>query len=88
MNNFIACCTRIAKRTSNKGNYFKPTKDYVLVYARNISNITWKFGAENKVKEEEFTLEDEKGKYKKNGASYTIWTAYNCYEEIYEKTGN
>lgn len=69
MNNFISCCTRIAKRTSNKGNYFKPTKDYVLVYARNINAITWKFGAGNKVKEEDFTLEDENGKYKKNGAS-------------------
>ena len=69
MNNFIACCTRISKRTSNKGNYFKPTKDYVLVYAKNIENIDWKFGADNKVKEEDFIYEDEKGKYKKNGAS-------------------
>jgi len=69
MNNFIACCTRISKRTSNKGNYFKPTKDYILVYARNIENITWKFGVENKVNEKEFIYEDEKGKYKKNGAS-------------------
>ena len=69
MNNFIACCTRISKRTSNKGNFFKPTKDYVLVYAKSIENLTWKFGAENKVQEEDFIYEDEKGKYKKNGAS-------------------
>lgn len=69
MNNFISCCTRISKRTSNKGNYFKPTKDYVLVYAKKIDEITWKFGAENKVDEKDFIYEDEKGKYKKNGAS-------------------
>ena len=69
MNNFIACCTRISKRTSNKGNFFKPTKDYVLVYAKNIDNITWKFGVETKVNKKEFRLEDKNGKYKKNGAS-------------------
>ena len=69
MNNFIACCTRISKRTSNKGNYFKPTKDYVLIYAKDIANIDWKFGIDNKVNEKEYIYEDEKGKYKKNGAS-------------------
>ena len=69
MNNFIACCTRISKRTSNKGNYFKPTKDYVLVYAKNIENIDWKFGAGNKINEKDFKYEDENGKYKQNGAS-------------------
>ena len=67
--NFISCCPRIAKRTSNKGTFFKPTKDYILVYAKNSSAITWRFGAENKVVEEDFAYEDERGKYKKNGAS-------------------
>ena len=68
-NNFIACCTRVAKRTSNKGTFFKPTKDYVLVYAKDLSNIDWKFGADNKIKLSDYKYEDEKGKYKKNGAS-------------------
>jgi len=68
-NNFIVCCTRISKRTSNKGNYFKPTKDYVLIYAKNINKIDWKFGVNNEINESEFLYEDEKGKYKKNGAS-------------------
>lgn len=67
--NFISCCPRIAKRTSNKGNYFKPTKDYVLVYAKNKSLIDWKFGASNKVQEKDFKYVDERGRYKKNGAS-------------------
>lgn len=69
MQNFITCCTRIAKRTSNKGNYFKPTKDYVLVYAKDLSCIDWKFGVYKAVDEKDFTFQDEKGKYKKNGAS-------------------
>jgi len=67
--NFITCCSRVAKRTSNKGNFFKPTKDYVLVYARQLSEIDWKFGVEQEVNEKEYKYEDEKGKYKKNGAS-------------------
>ena len=69
ISNHIACCTRVAKRTSNKGTFFKPTKDYVLVYAKNISNINWKFGAGNKIDLKDFKYEDEKGRYKKNGAS-------------------
>lgn len=67
--NFITCCTRIAKRTSNKGTYFKPTKDYILVFAKNINQITWKFGVYQTPDLADFPYEDEKGRYKKNGAS-------------------
>lgn len=67
--NYISCCTRVAKRTSNKGTFFKPTKDYVLVYAKNVSSITWKFGAGNKINIKDFKYKDENGQYKKNGAS-------------------
>jgi adenine-specific DNA-methyltransferase len=67
--NIIAQCTRIAKRTSNKGTYFKPTKDYVLVYARNLSSISWKFGVETEIDVNEYKYSDENGRYKKNGAS-------------------
>jgi adenine-specific DNA-methyltransferase len=67
--NFIASLTRIAKRTSNKGNYFKPTKDYVLVYAKNKSLLNWKFGILQDIDIKDFKYEDEKGRYKKNGAS-------------------
>lgn len=67
--NFIATCTRVSKRTSNKGTFFKPTKDYVLVYAKNIANINWKFGVSNDIDIKEYKYEDEHGKYKKNGAS-------------------
>lgn len=67
--NLISCCTRIAKRTSNKGNFFKPTKDYLLVYAKNVSNINWKFGIKKEIKLSEYKYEDHFGRYKKNGAS-------------------
>ena len=67
--NFITIISRIAKRTSNKGNLFKTTKDYILVYAKSINNITWKFGIEQEINKDEFIYEDENGKYKINKAS-------------------
>ena len=35
--NYVACLTRISKTTSFRGNYFAPSKDYVVAYAKNIS---------------------------------------------------
>lgn len=67
--NMISCCPRIAKRTSNKGTFFKPTKDYILIYAYSINSIDGKFGVQNEIDIKEYKYEDEKGKYKKNGAS-------------------
>jgi len=32
--NCLGCVARVAKKTSNKGTHFAPSKDYVLVYAR------------------------------------------------------
>ena len=37
--NFIGCAVRISKTTSFRGNYFAPSKDYLLVYARNLDNV-------------------------------------------------
>lgn len=37
--NFISQVTRIAKTTSFRGNYFAPSKDYILCYAKNISEL-------------------------------------------------
>lgn len=67
--NFIENCIRLSKRTSDKGTFFKPTKDYLLVYAKNLKVIDWKFGVEVEISEDEYKYEDEHGKYKKNGAS-------------------
>lgn len=38
-NNFIGNVVRIAKTTSFRGNYFAPSKDYLLCYAKSISNV-------------------------------------------------
>lgn len=67
-NNNIALCTRIAKRTSDKGTYFKPTKDYILVYSNNISNLDG-FGVTPNIDINDYKYKDDKGIYKKNGAS-------------------
>ena len=37
--NYIATVTRIAKTTSFRGNYFAPSKDYLLCYAKDIVNV-------------------------------------------------
>ena len=34
--NFVACLTRVAKTTSFRGNYFVPSKDYIVAYCKNI----------------------------------------------------
>ncbi len=39
-NNFIGNVVRVAKTTSFRGNYFAPSKDYLLCYAKNISNVS------------------------------------------------
>jgi adenine-specific DNA-methyltransferase len=67
--NLVSQVTRIAKRTSDKGTHFRPTKDYVLVYAKNISLLP-EFGIPKKVDEQEYKYKDEDGRnYKKSGAS-------------------
>lgn len=67
--NYVSTLTRVAKRTSNKGTFFKPTKDYVLVYGKLIADFENKFGVEQEIDESEYIYEDERGKYKQNGAS-------------------
>lgn len=37
--NILGCITRMAKTTSFRGNYFAPSKDYIIVYAKNIVNL-------------------------------------------------
>lgn len=37
--NKLGLCPRIAKKGSNKGTYFRPTKDYVLCYAKNKKDV-------------------------------------------------
>lgn len=37
--NFVANIVRVAKTTSFRGNYFAPSKDYILCYAKNIISL-------------------------------------------------
>lgn len=38
--NFIACITRISKTTSFRGNYFSPSKDYLLCLCKRMDSLT------------------------------------------------
>ena len=67
--NLIAIVPRVAKRTSDKGTYFKPTKDYLFCVAKNIASVS-EFGIAKVRAEEEYNLIEEDGRrYKKSGAS-------------------
>ena len=67
--NFVTTVPRIAKRTSDKGTHFRPTKDYILVYAKNINSLA-EFGIEKKIDEKDYNLVESDGrKYKQSGAS-------------------
>lgn len=67
--NFVSQVPRIAKRTSDKGTHFRPTKDYVLVFAKNISLLP-EFGIEKEREESDYKFAGEDGRaYKKSGAS-------------------
>ncbi|MGM9890250.1 MAG: site-specific DNA-methyltransferase [Floccifex porci] len=37
--NYVGTVTRISKTTSFRGNYFAPSKDYILTYAKSISSL-------------------------------------------------
>lgn len=67
--NFVSQLTRVAKRTSNKGTHFRPTKDYILVYARNKMELP-EFGIPKARIKAEYKCKDESGRiFKKSGAS-------------------
>ena len=67
--NFVSLVTRIAKRTSDKGTHFRPTKDYVLVFAKSIEYLH-EFGIQKEPEEKDYPFSDSDGrKYKKSGAS-------------------
>jgi adenine-specific DNA-methyltransferase len=67
--NFVSQVTRVAKRTSDKGTHFRPTKDYVFAYAKDISKLK-EFGVQKQREESDYKLTDDDGrKYKKSGAS-------------------
>jgi adenine-specific DNA-methyltransferase len=67
--NFVSLVTRIAKRTSDKGTHFRPTKDYILTYAKSIRNLP-EFGVKKVRDIGDYNRAEKNGRrYKKSGAS-------------------
>lgn len=67
--NLVAQVARVAKRTSDKGTHFRPTKDYILVYAKDIKQLP-EFGIPKDRDEKDYKYVDDDGRaYKKSGAS-------------------
>ena len=61
--NFISIIPRIAKKGSNQGTHFRPTKDYILCYAKNFESLK-SFNDKN-------LIEDKKNyPYEENGRKY------------------
>jgi len=73
--NFAGCISRLAKKTSDSGKYFAPSKDYVLTYLRNFAvcnNFTQNLSDDDIKK---YNKHDDKGQYKLVGfyqASLTL----------------
>ena len=68
-NNAVVLAPRVAKRTSNKGTHFRPTKDYVLAFARDITKLP-AFGIPKIVDKKDYKFTEENGrKFKQSGAS-------------------
>jgi|JI10StandDraft_1071094.scaffolds.fasta_scaffold46023_3 adenine-specific DNA-methyltransferase len=61
--NFVACVPRIAKRTSNKGTHFAPSKDYLLAYARDLRQLPPFHDVIDRDYEKRFRGKDERGRF-------------------------
>jgi adenine-specific DNA-methyltransferase len=66
-NNFISYVARVAKTASNKGNYFAPSIDFILVYAKNISSLPL---FKDEVNVDLYKKKDKKGFYRDDVALY------------------
>jgi adenine-specific DNA-methyltransferase len=61
--NFVGNVTRVAKKTSNKGTHFAPSKDYILVYARSLDRLAPFMDEIDDAYTARFAGEDERGKF-------------------------
>ena len=63
--NFISIIPRIAKKGSNQGTHFRPTKDYILCYAKNFESLK-SFNDKNLIEEKKnYPYEENGRKYRK-----------------------
>lgn len=79
--NFIGCVPRITKKTSNSGQFFAPSVDYVLVYAKNKEYLSEFRISLSKDQISAYNKEDDRGRYKIVGfyqASLTLERSRNA----------
>ncbi len=67
--NFITSISRIAKTASNKGKFFAPSCDYVLLYTKSVETLKDDSFAQD-VNEDLYKKEDEHGKYRDDVALF------------------
>jgi adenine-specific DNA-methyltransferase len=61
--NYLASVARVAKRTSNKGTHFAPSKDYIVVFARNAEVLPPLMDSVSDDYKKRFGKIDDKGAY-------------------------
>ena len=75
-NNFIGNVVRVAKTTSFRGNFFSPSKDYLICYGKNISclkQFTVKVNNDNQFKKIE-VIGERKGEYYRDDIAFYLST--------------
>ncbi|MDX9863279.1 MAG: site-specific DNA-methyltransferase [Anaerolineaceae bacterium] len=65
--NYISTIARVAKTASNKGTHFAPSIDFILVFSKNIQNITQ---FKDEVDSSLYKKVDQKGRYRDDVALY------------------
>lgn len=65
--NFLACISRVTKRSSNSGTHYAPGKDYVLAYARNAETLPGFSTPLSESQVQSFNKSDAVGAYKEIG---------------------
>ena len=61
--NFIGCVARVAKKSSNKGTHFAPSKDYVVAYARDVAQVPPFMDIITEEYRGRFDQQDERGQF-------------------------
>ena len=75
-NNFIGNVVRVAKTTSFRGNFFSPSKDYLICYGKNISclkQFTVQVNNDNQFKKIE-VIGERKGEYYRDDIAFYLST--------------
>ena len=61
--NFLASVTRVSKKTSNKGTHFAPSKDHLVVAARNVGKLPPLMAEVSEAYKKKFSEKDARGNF-------------------------